>query len=269
MSSTSKTLELLDYFTPLRPEIGLSELCRLAGRDKATTHRHLQALETAGFVEQNPVTRHYRLGPKLLQLAQARERTVPRSAGAEAPLRALAEATGETAHASVLSGDTLYRLMSFESPRHSIRVIIDIETFPLHATASGLCALAFGPAALLRQAVERMQSFTLATPATPEALDAATRQVRRTGFAEARGSFEPDVYSLAAPLFDQTGQFAGAVSVASIAMRFTTERERAFRVELARASREITRNWGGTLPDHVETAWATRPARTAETESTS
>ena len=96
MSSATKTLELLAYFSTARPEIGLSQLYKLAQRDKATTYRHLQALEETGFVEQNPMTKQYRLGPAILQLAQTREATVPRKAGVEAPLFDLANATGET-----------------------------------------------------------------------------------------------------------------------------------------------------------------------------
>ena len=78
MSSATKALKLLSYFSTARPEIGLSQLCRLAQRDKATTYRHLQSLEAVGFVEQNPMTRQYRLGPALMHLSQVREITVPR-----------------------------------------------------------------------------------------------------------------------------------------------------------------------------------------------
>ncbi|WP_405108304.1 helix-turn-helix domain-containing protein [Phaeobacter sp. BS52] len=121
MSSATKTLALLSHFSADRPEIGLSQLCRIAGRDKATTYRHLQALETAGFVEQNPTTKHYRLGPAVLQLAQVREATVPRKLGAQLPLSQLADVTGETAHVSVVSGSTLYALAScrIASSRHT------------------------------------------------------------------------------------------------------------------------------------------------------
>lgn len=255
MSSASKTLALLDYFSPARPEIGLSQLCRLARRDKATTYRHLQALEERGFLEQNPVTRSYRLGPALLRLAQTRELTVPRKAGAEAPLRELAEKTGETTHVSVLSGTTLHKLIAYESPKHSIRVIIDIETFPLHATASGLCALAFGPEDLFYFASANLTSFTPSTIADVDALRASVDDARRTGFGRAAGSFETEVHSLAAPLFDQTGAFAGAVSAASVATRLTPELETQAKAHLMTASREITHNWGGSIPPKVERAW--------------
>ncbi|MGC1496601.1 MAG: IclR family transcriptional regulator [Sulfitobacter sp.] len=256
MSSAAKTLELLSYFSTARPEIGLSQLCRLAKRDKATTYRHLQALEVTGFVEQNPSTKQYRLGPAVLQLAQTRETTVPRKSGADAPLTALAQATGETSHVSVLSGLTLYPLVSCESPRHSTRAIIDIRTFALHATASGLCALAFGPAELMQVAQKDMQVFTPNTATTSQDLEQHVRIVRETGFGRSNRSFETDIQSISAPIFDQTGHFAGAVSVASVATRFTPELEQIIQKNLIIASREITRNWGGQIPHSIEVLWA-------------
>ena len=256
LSSTAKTLELLAYFSTTRPEIGLSQLCKLAKRDKATTHRHLQALEKTGFVEKNPITKQYRLGPAVLQLAQTREATVPRKAGVQAPLFDLADATGETSHVTVLSGTTVYELMSCDSPKHGTRAIIDIQTFPLHATASGLCALAFGPEALIDVALNELQPFTRTTATTSEDLQAMVEAIRNTGFGRADRSFEDDVQGLSAPIFDQTGHFAGAVSVASVAARFTPDMERIIKTQLVITARQISNNWGGTVPAQIEAIWA-------------
>jgi DNA-binding IclR family transcriptional regulator len=256
LSSTAKTLELLAYFSTTRPEIGLSQLCKLAKRDKATTHRHLQALEKKGFVEKSPITKQYRLGPVVLQLAQTREATVPRKAGVQAPLFDLADTTGETSHVTVLSGTTVYELMSCDSPKHGTRAIIDIQTFPLHATASGLCALAFGPEALIDVALNELQPFTRTTATTSEDLHAMVEAIRNTGFGRADRSFEDDVQGLSAPIFDQTGHFAGAVSVASVAARFTPDMERIIKTQLVITARQISNNWGGTIPAQIEAIWA-------------
>ena len=256
LSSTAKTLELLAYFSTTRPEIGLSQLCKLAKRDKATTHRHLQALEKTGFVEKNPITKQYRLGPAVLQLAQTREATVPRKAGVQAPLFDLADATGETSHVTVLSGTTVYELMSCDSPKHGTRAIIDIQTFPLHATASGLCALAFGPEALIDVALNELQPFTRTTATTSEDLHTMVEAIRNTGFGRADRSFEDDVQGLSAPIFDQTGHFAGAVSVASVAARFTPDLERIIKTQLIITARQISNNWGGTVPAQIKAIWA-------------
>lgn len=261
MSSAAKTLDLLSHFSTLRPEIGLSQMCRIAGRDKATTYRHLQALEAAGFVEQNPLTKLYRLGPALLQLAQIREATVPRKDSAQVVLQRLAVATGETAHVSVLSGKVLYSLASCESPRHSTRAIIDINSFPLHATASGLCTLAFGPEALFDLAAKGLERFTQTTPTSRATLADLVTQARQSGFGLGAQSYEAEIHGVATPLFDQTGGFAGAVAVACVASRFGPDLHRTITSELARASRDITQAWGGRVPSHIETAWARTLAR--------
>jgi len=269
MSSTSKALELLSLFSPASPEIGLSQMCKLAKRDKATTYRHLQVLEAAGFVEQNANTKQYRLGPTLLQLGRMREVTVPREAGARSVANTLADRTGETAHVSVLSGTTLFALLSCESPKHSTRAIIDISTFPLHATASGYCALAFGPADLLKTACKDLSPFTDKTPSTRDALQAIIDDARDTGFARSAGRFESEIHSLSAPIFDQTGEFCGAVSVATVASRFAPALEATIKSELITASREITKNWGGVVPTAIEHAWASSMADQQGLETTS
>ena len=247
MSSASKALSLLSHFSSNLPEIGLTQLARIARRDKATTYRYLQALEDIGFIEQNISTKQYRIGPAVMQLAQVREATVPRKEGAKAALAALANATGETAHATVLSGTTLYGLCECDSPRHSTRAIIDISIFPLHATASGLCALAFGPEELLTSALAHLEEFTKTTP---------TNKVALATLGWANQSYESEIQAFAAPVFDHTGQFAGAVAVACVASRFTHDLKHTIKSELILAAREITRNWGGTIPPAIEAAWA-------------
>jgi DNA-binding IclR family transcriptional regulator len=256
MSSVIKTLDLLSYFSIVQPEIGLSQLSKLAKRDKATTHRHLKSLEISGFIEQNVKTKLYCLGPAVLKLAQIREATVPRKAGARKALAELSQATGETAHVSILSGSAIISLDFCESSAHSTRAHIDIETLPLHATASGLCILAFGPTELLNTAQTNLQKFTPQTTTTVGALTQNVRQTNQEGFGRANRTFDDEVAGLAAPIFDQTGTCVGAVAVASVATRYTPNHEHNALTNLFKASREITLNWGGTIPPLVENNWA-------------
>ncbi|WP_120632764.1 IclR family transcriptional regulator [Ruegeria sp. EL01] len=269
MSSAAKTLELLSFFTTARPQIGLSRMCKLARRDKATTYRHLRVLQDAGFLEQDQLTKQYRLGPVVLQLAKTRETTFPRTAAVEKPLYALAEATGETAHVTVLSGETVYALSDCESQVHSTRAIVDIQTFSLHATASGLCALAYGPANLIEVAAKKMETFTASTVQSRQALSDVVQQVRETGFARSNRSFEDEIYGIATPIFDESGKFAGSVSVASVATRFGPEQERLILEKIVIASREITRAWGGVVPRETEATWTKTLSETPHMEPAS
>ncbi|WP_294227237.1 IclR family transcriptional regulator [uncultured Shimia sp.] len=269
MSSATKALTLLSYFSTARPEIGLSQLCRIAERDKATTYRQLQALESVGFIEQNPATKQYRLGPALMQLAQVREATVPRKDGAKTVLRTLADRTGETAHVTVLSGTTLYGLCECESPHHGTRAVIDINTFPLHATASGVCALAFGPSNLHAVALENLDEFTANTPTTEAKLSELIEAVRETGISHSDQCYEIEIQGIAAPIFDHTGHLAGAVAVACVASRFTPELAHTIKTELLIAARDITHNWGGTIPRPIEQSWAKSLTKVTEQETAS
>lgn len=262
MTSATKTLELLSFFSEQHPEIGLSQFCKLTSRDKATTYRYLQSLEIVGFIEKNPLTKKYRMGPAVLPLAQIRERTVPRKSAAKASVEQLADATGETAHVSVLSGTTLYSLVAVESPKHSTRAIVDLKTLPLHATASGICTLAYGPDILTQTAKQNLERFTAKTQTTEQGLDAAIQRVKETGFSHSKGSIEEDIYGLSAPLFDQSGTIAGAVSVASVATRFNADTERTIKHQLILASRQISHNWGGSIPNPIEACWSKTLAET-------
>ncbi len=264
MSTVEKAYALLGFFSEEKPELGLSELRRLSGRDKATTYRYLEALERVGLLEQAPVTRTYRIGPAVLRLARLRERTMPRLSVVEALLPELADATGETVHASHLEGDRLVTLAHRESSAHSTRVVIDIAELPLHATASGLAVLAFGPDTLRAAAEERLEMFTPRTPSDPKSLDAAIAGARDTGIGRSIGAFEEDVHSLSVPLFDAAGQAGGAVAVAALASRMTPELERKIEAELIRIGRLITARWGGQIPSLLDDIWNAGPPATED-----
>ena len=235
--------------------MGLSEIRRKAGRDKATCYRHLCALEAAGLVEQNPATKRYRIGPAVLRWAAIREATVPRKASAETALRDLAEATGELAHLSLIDGARLQTLAQANSGQHSTRVVLEDLHLPFHATASGLAVLAHGaPAAAPRPMP--LERYTAHTIDSPRALEVKLEQIRAEGFAVSAQGFELGVHGIAVPVFEGLGQVAGAVAVASVAARMTPELEHRIKQGLIEASRQITANWGGRTPASLDRIWS-------------
>ncbi|HSF91238.1 MAG TPA: IclR family transcriptional regulator [Paracoccaceae bacterium] len=268
MSTVKKAMELLGFFSVEKPEIGLTELRKLANRDKATTYRHLLALESAGLLEKNPATKAYRIGPAVLRLAHLRETTMPRRVSVVAELRDLAELTGETAHVSILESVRLHPLEDRESTRHSTRVVLDAPELPLHATASGVAVLAYGGPELRQAALDSMTKYTESTPTDAETLNACIAEARASGFSESREGFEVGVHGIAVPLFDHAGSVAGAVAVATLAARMAPELHATILGALAKASRQITTNWGGTIPAQLENAWTQTLANMTITEPT-
>lgn len=256
MGTVTKALSLLDHFIPVRPTIGLSDMARLAGVNKATAYRLLSELQDAGFVEQTGAAREYRLGPAVLRLAALREATVPVREAALDVLRALAEDTGETAHMSLLQGGRLVTTVHALSTRHGTRVTMDdASVLSFHGTGSGLAILAHLPdaeaAAILSQPLRAHTPDTVTDPARLRALMA---DVRRSGIAVSIGGFEKDVYSHAAPLFGPDARVIGAIAVAAPVARMTPDLAGQIRVALARAAHGLTERLGGTPPAHAQTA---------------
>lgn len=252
MKTVDKALRLLGHFSVRSPDWGLSDLARAAGTDKATTLRLLAALARAGFVEQHPGTRRYRLGPEVLHLARIREATAPLTSIVEPCLGRLSAETGETAHASMVSGTELVQI-GVVMPARSTRVHLDpAEQMRFHATASGLACLAFADRALVEAVIAAgLPALTPRTCTTRAGLEALLAGARAAGHAVGEQSFEEDVVGIAAPFFDAAGAPAGAVAVAMPAPRATPEaRGRTARL-VVEAGREITRQTGGTPhPDY-------------------
>lgn len=255
MSTVTKALDLLDLFTRTDPQAGLSELARKAGLNKATCHRLLGDLMAAGLVEQVGPAREYRLGPAVLRLAALREAAVPMQAAARPELDRLAEATGETAHLSMLVGGRLRALAFAYSARHVTRVMMsDADELPFHATASGVAVLGAMPAAA-RDAVLAgpLPALTPLTETDPAGIRARAAAARAEGHAESLGGLQADVHSLAVPLFGAEGTCLGALAVAAPVGRMDPARVLPL---LMQAAARITTQWGGQPPADIAARWS-------------
>jgi DNA-binding IclR family transcriptional regulator len=257
LSTIERAVELLNLFDLETPELGLSEVTRRMARDKATCHRHLCALQAVGLLEQNPSTKKYTMGPAVLRWAALREAIVPRKSSVEASLQTIATATGELAHATLLEGAQLNALANCEAGMHSTRVVLDEPYLPLNATASGLAVLAFGQTDQLLGSLDGLAAFTDNTIASPSELEQALQTVRDTGFGVSNQGFEVGVHGISVPLFDGTGFAAGAISVASVAMRMTPALEAKIQRHLIEEARIVTRLWGGVVPAKLDEIWQT------------
>ena len=245
MQTIDKALGLLGLFSEGRPAIGLSEIARLSGFNKATTRRFLLALEKHGFVEQDAKTRVYRLGPGLLRLARVRESVSPVQTVVQPILEDLVSRIGETAHFSLYAGGSLATIGLVESTK-SNRVMLERgEAIPLHATASGIAFMAFARPEIVDAALgKNLAGHTAHTMTDAEELRKQFRSVRKAGVAVAKSSYEDGVCGIAAPVLGQDGFARGAVAVAAPASRAKRNVITAIHPEVRRAAAEISSAMG-------------------------
>lgn len=251
MGTVTKALSLLDFFSPSQIEIGLSDMARLSGLNKATVYRLLSELQSQGFVEQTGQHRVYRIGSAVLRLAALRESSVPLLSVSREILQTLCEATGETAHMSIVQGTRLDALAYTYSPAHATKVTMDdAEILAFHATSSGLAVLAFAEETFVAEILSApLPALTARTMTQPEQVRTALEEVRRTGLAESIGGFEVDVHSNAAPVFGPDALPLGAVAVAAPESRVTPERRALIREQVKACAADLTARTGGFPPE--------------------
>lgn len=250
MSSTViKALGLLEFFSEDQPELGLSELARKSGLDKAAVHRMMGSMAESGLVEQQADSRLYRLGAGVLRLARVRETAFPIVSVVQPMLEELSAETGETAHASLISGRALANIATCESKKGSRVSLVAGEVLPFHSTASGLAALAHADEALVKRVLAAPKvARTRFTETDADAIRTRIQEVREAGYSEADQTNEEDVHGLAAPLFDRTGTACGAVSVSTPSHRVTEGQRQLSLHAVLRVAGAMTLGLGGQRP---------------------
>jgi DNA-binding IclR family transcriptional regulator len=214
--SLAKGLAILELLAAESRGISLAEVSRGLGFNRSTTHHLLATLRDSGFVDQEPQTKTYRLGYRLVGLVNEFVSDASVSSLGTGPVQALRDTTGDTAYLSILQGIELFTVFEApgNQPMHPRRPKRSGQTF-LHATASGKTLLAHLPpddvGALL--ATVELTRFTSNTIDTLGDLHQELASIREDGFALDQEEFLSGVASIAAPVFDRDNQCVATVSV--------------------------------------------------------
>lgn len=224
MGTVSKALGLIELLRQAGHPAGLTEIARKAQFDKATTRRLLLELAENGYVEQDPESRTYALGPALQVLGRIREERFPLVRIVQPLLRDLAERTGETVHATEYCAGELASIWSEESLKASRVILEKGMKLPLHATASGHAFLAASTDAFVDKICKRnLGRFTGTTPTEAGSLRELVEQARLRGYSQSNQSFEDGVSSVASAIVDGKGKPIGTLAIAMPSSRMNAQ----------------------------------------------
>ncbi|WAJ28269.1 IclR family transcriptional regulator [Antarcticirhabdus aurantiaca] len=199
VAAVERAVSLLEAFTERDASLSLGELSRRVELDKATVLRIARSLAKSSMLVRNEDA-SWRLGPKLMRLGAIYQSTFQPAAIVEPLLADLSERTGESAALYAREGDKrvcLFRHDSSQSIRHSARVG---DTFPLDRGAPGRVILVF------------------AGEPDPQA-----EEIRARGWHCTHGERDPQVASLAAPVFRDGRDLFGSLALTGPPSRFTEE----------------------------------------------
>lgn len=200
--------------------LGVTEIANGLGLSKAVVHRILSSLRTRGFVEVDPESRRYALGPSALALGLTYLQTIDVREVARPVLRELSDATGETATLSIRRGDSrLY--IDQVTPDREVKMTVQLgHPYPLHAGGSSKAFLAHLPEEEIEEIVNgALQALTPDTVTNPMKLREELAQIRATGFACSFGERQSGAGSIASAVFNHEGDPIAVISVCGPAER--------------------------------------------------
>jgi DNA-binding IclR family transcriptional regulator len=216
LRTLERGLAVLELLGTAESGYPVSEVAQRLGLPMGTTHRLLQTLLHTGYVEQDPRTRRYQLGLKILELRGVTVGAMRMAAEARPFLRDLMLRTGLRVHLAVYRGGSVVYIDRVDNPASLLQYVPLGKRAAAHATGLGKAILAHSAAEDIAAFLGR-QPLTRITAATITDADALRRElaaVRYQGFALDHGESEINTRCVAAPIFDYTGRVVAAVSIA-------------------------------------------------------
>ena len=242
--SVERAISVLFHVCQSDAPIGLSEISRGIGLDKATTLRLLITLGNDDLVQQDPVTRRYIPGPNVSRLSNFWRRdlrTVSRPY-----LEALMDKVQENVVLIAPRGMEKVCIETLDPP-HELCMFTTIgSAVPIYRGASGRILMAFMPP---ERSLEIINQTGL-QPMTPKSLTDNSkylrllRDIRRRGFALSSNDAVMDCSAVAAPIFDKEGQVIASVTVRGPSSRMNKQKQAAIVPLLLNTTKSICRELG-------------------------
>ncbi|MGX1849896.1 IclR family transcriptional regulator [Streptomyces sp. NBC_01456] len=238
-SALEKSLRILEAVAAPGGPHRLMDITAAAAVPKSSTYRILASLIEQGFVRQEAAGR-YGVGPRLHGLS-AQVIGGAETASIGHILGGLQQATGQTVHLALHSGETITYIRKLEGDQPFRTASRIGMRMPLHTTAIGKSILAHLPAEEVRALITigGLPARTPQTLTTPEALEADLDTVRARGFAIDDEENEPSIRCIGAAVLDREGRPVAGVSLTTVTFLVPRDQIEAYAPDLHTATQAL------------------------------
>jgi IclR family KDG regulon transcriptional repressor len=226
VQTIKRASSILDILGQSSQGISIRELSTKIKLPKGTIHRLLSSLSYFGYVHQDPKTRNYFLGLKLVELGQLLLSQLDLRKEAESFLRDLAEKTKETVHLVFLDRNEIVYIDKLETDQNpsGLRMASRVGLRnPAHSCAVGKVLLADLPEEALNNFIREkgLPKRTENTITNSTHLKEHLNLVRTQGYAIDDEENEKGIRCVAAPIRNEVRRAVAAVSISGPAFRIT------------------------------------------------
>jgi IclR family transcriptional regulator, KDG regulon repressor len=242
-----RSVMILDCFTQDKPGLGVREVARMVDLSSSSTGRIMAAMKELGILSQNPATRLYSVGPRVLTWAGVYLATSDIRNVAYPYLEELHNTTRETISLYILDGKERVCIERLESTQNVRFVAPRIgRHLPLHAGSAGKVMMAFLPDARREELLSpaNLVRLTEKTIVAPDVLRSELDHIRKDGYAISNGEWILDASGIAAPIFDRFGEVLAALTISGPTQRFTPDVFPEYIAAVVRVAQQISAGLG-------------------------
>ena len=221
IKSLQRAINILDLFDEQTANLGITEIAEKLGLHKSTAAGLVYTLEHNRYLEQDPETRKYSLGFKLVERASTLLDQFDVRKAARPHLEELIAWCDESVNLAIRDGGQVVYIERLTTTRSlGMRAKVGYRT-PLHCTALGKAILSCMPTNKVEELITQygLPAATDNTITDPAQFLREIDRVRAQGFAVDDEEIEIGVRCVAAPIFDHTGRPVAAVSISTPVLR--------------------------------------------------
>jgi len=249
IKSVGKALKVIEKVVNSDQPLGLTELSQKLSLNRSTVYRLLKTLQDEFYLEQiSEENRKYVVGTKLIGLSSCIIENLDLKKAAKPYLEKLQEKTDETVHLALIGEsekDVVY-IDKVDSGR-TIKMSSAIgKRVPMHSTSLGKIMLAYMKDSKKGEILDKIElkGFTSKTITSKEKLLEHLKEVRNKGYAIDDEENDENVRCIAAPIFDNEGDIAGAISLSGPSLRLTLDNLEEISGLILEYSRKISESIG-------------------------
>ena len=212
--SFSRSIDVLQIISDQDRAIIFTDILKKSDLTRPTLYRILSSLEEEGLVHKTN-SKHYKLGSRLISLAQNALAQFDIRRIAYSPLSKLRDETGETVHLAIRSKDMMVYVDKFES-KEIVRMTSMVGTLiPFHSSSVGKAYLSGIDQNQLNKILENLK-FLPQTPQTSENLNKIYKDIeltKKNGYSFDNEENENGIICFGANIKDNTSSPVASVSV--------------------------------------------------------
>jgi IclR family KDG regulon transcriptional repressor len=234
VQSLDRALDILDIFSFQDREMNLSDVVRKTGLNKTTAKRLISNLADRGFLQQDPLTKQYKLGMRLFELGGIVFSSLSLRQSAAYPMTRLQNETGATVLLGTRMDDELVYVDKREG-KGPIRISSDIGwRRPLHYGMLGMVLMAHLDSEEVRRILKKnpLQAHTPFSITDEHALSLRLEEIRKQGYVVEHQEAVEGVTGIAAPVRNYSRKVVAALGIAMALRQNDTKKETVHLTEL-------------------------------------